>query len=152
LAFPSSRRSIPRPPRLAFVLAVGQHVFINSAGSPPRPVALADESGKLLSGDYLIDGLEVEVVAWRPRGATDTRYRVRAPDGADGWVPAGNLRRSLVAPPPPASPASAQLTVPEEGIGRPFGQRSHVGLPSPPPLTSAAKAAANGGRRFGKRF
>jgi len=128
LAFPSSRRSLPRPPRLAFVLAIGQHVFINSTGVPSQPVALGDESGKLLSGDSLIDGIEVEVLAWRPRGASDTRYRVRASDGVDGWVPAGNLRRSLVAPPPPASPASAQVQVPAERNSRPFGQRSHVGF------------------------
>jgi len=137
---------------LAFVLAVGQRVFVNSTGSPARPVALGDESGTLLSGEHLIDGVEVEVLAWRPRGASDTRYRVRAPDGVDGWIPAGNLRKSLVAPPPPASPTSAQAAVPAEGNARPFGQRSHVGLNSPPPLSSPAKSAAGGGRRFGKHF
>lgn len=152
LAFPSSRRSIPRPPRLGFVLAVGQHAFVNSTGSPARPVELGDESGKLLSGEYLIDGVEVEVLAWRPRGPSDTRYRVRGPDGADGWVPAGNLRRSFVPPPSPASPTAAQAAVPADSNGRPFGQRSHTGLHSPPPLTSPAPSAANGGRRFGKRF
>ena len=135
MAFPSSRRSIPRQPRLAVVLAVGQHVFVNSTCSPPRPVELGDESGKLLSGECLIDGVEVEVLAWRPRGAADTRYRVRAPDGADGWLPAGNLRKALVAPPPPASPTSAAAQVPSDRDARPFGQRSHV---------------AFGGRPFGK--
>lgn len=152
MAFPSSRRSIPRPPRLAFVLAIGQHVFVNSIGTPPRPVALGDETGALLSGEHLIDGVEVEVLAWRPRGASDTRYRVRAPNGADGWLFAGNLRKSLVPPPPPPSPMSAQSAVPSESNSRPFGQRSHVGLHSPPPLVPPAASAANGERRFGKRF
>jgi hypothetical protein len=151
LAFPSSsRRSLPRPPRLTVVLAVGQHVFINSLGMPPRPVALGDESGAILSGKYLNDGVEVEVVAWRPRGATDTRYRVRAGDGAVGWLAAGNLRRSLVPPPAPASPTPAQATVPAEANGRPFGQRSHVGMQSPRPLVAPAPSA-DGGRRFGAR-
>jgi hypothetical protein len=152
LAFPSSRRSIPRPPRLAFVLAVGQHVFVNSPGSPPRPVALGDESGTLLSGEHLIDGVEVEVLAWRPRGASDTRYRVRANSGIDGWLPAGNLRKSLVPLPPPASPMPAQAAVPADKNGRPFGRRSHVEMQSPPPLTPPARSAAKGGRRFGEHF
>lgn len=154
MAFPSSRRSIPRPPRLAFVIAVGQHVFVNSIGSPSRPVALGNENGAVLSGLYLADGIEVEVVAWRPRGATDTRYRVRALDGADGWLPAGNLRKSLIAPPPPASPMSAQAAVPVESNGRPFGQRSHIEQRSTPaPLSpTPAKRAAGGGRRFGEHF
>ena len=151
MAFPSSsRRSLPRPPRLSVVLAVGQHVFVNALGMPPRPVALGDESGALLSGQYLSDGVEVEVVAWRPRGATDTRYRVRAGDGVVGWLPAGNLRRSFVPPPLPASPTSAQAMVPTEANGRPFGQRSHVGMQSPTPLAAPAPSA-NGGRRFGAR-
>lgn len=151
MAFPSSRRSLPRPPRLGVVLAVGQHVFVNSTDSPPRPVALGDESGKLLSGEHLIDGVEVEVLAWRPRGASDTRYRVRGPSGSDGWLPAGNLRKSLVAP-PLASPTPDQLSVPTKNDVRPFGQRSHAGLHSLPPRTSPPPSVANGGRRFGKRF
>ena len=151
MAFTSSRRSIA-PPRLRVVLAVGQRVFVNSSDVPPRPVALGDENGKLFSGASLIDGVEVEVVAWRPRGPSDTRYRVRAADGADGWLAAGNLRKSLVPPPSPSSPALAQLAVPSEGNGRPFGQRSHVRVQSPAPLSPPASAAAARGRRFGERF
>ena len=128
MAFPSSsRRSLPRPPRLAVVLAVGQQVFVNSLGIPPRPVELGDESGAVLSGEYLSDGAEVEVIAWRPRGAADTRYRVRARDGAVGWVAAGNLRRSVVPPPPAASPPPTAATAPRgtstADEGRRFGAR-----------------------------
>jgi hypothetical protein len=139
---------------LAFVIAVGQHVFVNSIASPSRPVALGNESGTVLSGVYLVDGLEVEVLAWRPRGASDTRYRVRAPDGEDGWLPAVNLRKSLVAPPPPATPTPAQAMVPTESDGRPFGQRAHVARGSVPgPVSPAtARPAAGGGRRFGQHF
>ena len=148
MAFPSSRRAIPRQPRLTIVLAVGQRVFVNATDRPPQPVALGDESGKLLTGACLIDGVEVEVLAWRPRGASDTRYRVRALNGADGWLCAGNLRKSLAPPPPPACPTPAQAAVPTENNSRPFGQRSHVGLHSPPPLTAPARSAAvSGGRR-----
>jgi hypothetical protein len=115
-------------------LAVGQRVFVNSPDVPPRPVALGDESGSLFSGASLVDGVEVEVLAWRPRGPSDTRYRVRAADGADGWLAAGNLRRSLVPPPPPSSPTPAQTAVPARSSEP----------PSPP--------AAARGRRFGERF
>ena len=151
MAFPSSRRSIA-PPRLKIVLAIGQRVFVNSPDVPPRPVALGDESGKLFSGASLIDGVEVEVMAWRPRGPSDTRYRVRAADGADGWLAAGNLRKSLVPPPSPSSTTPAQMAVPAEGNGRPFGQRSHVGMQSPAPLSPPAASNPARGRRFGERF
>ena len=153
MAFPSSRRSISRPPRLTLVLAVGQRVFVHSLDSPTRPVALGDETG-ILSGEHVIDGLEVEVMAWRPRGPTDTRYRVRTPGGVDGWLAAGNLRKSLVPPPAPSSPTSAQMAVPAGGNGRPFGQRSHVQTHAPAPLTPRppASVAPSRGRRFGEHF
>ena len=134
MAFTSSRRSIA-PPRLKVVLAVGQRAFVNSHDVPPRPVALGNETGNLLSGACLVDGVEVEVVAWRPRGPSDTRYHVRAADGADGWLAAGNLRKSLVPPPPPSSPTPARMAVPVADDVRPFGQRSHVRMQSPAPLS-----------------
>jgi hypothetical protein len=105
------------------VLAVGRHVFVNVVGSPARPVPLGDESGARPSGRCLPDGVEVEVLAWRPRGPTDTRYRVRAADGSDGWLPAGNLRTSFVAPPPPAPPVAAPV-VPPAGDDRRLQRRS----------------------------
>jgi hypothetical protein len=152
VAFHSSRRSIAPPPRLTVVLAIGQRVFVNSTDVPPRPVALGDETGVLCSGACLIDGAEVEVLAWRPRGASDTRYRVRAADGVDGWLGAGNLRRTLAPPPAPSSPTPAQVAVPAEGDARPFGRRSHVATHSPAPLSSPATAEPSRGRRFGERF
>lgn len=152
MAFPSSRRTISRPPRLTLVLAVGQRVFVHSLDVPMRPVALGDESGKLFSGEHVTDGLEVEVMAWRPRGPSDTRYRVRTPNGIDGWLAAGNLRKSLVPPPPPASSTPAQMAVPAAGNGRPFGQRSHVQAHAPAPLSSPGSVAPSRGRRFGERF
>jgi len=116
-------------------------------------VALGDDTGKVLSGVCLADGIEVEVLAWRPRGARDTRYRVRAADGADGWLPADNLRTSLVPLPPPPTPTPAQVTVHAEGKGRPFGQRAHVEQRSPAPLAPARPTpAVGGGRRFGQHF
>ena len=157
MAFISSRsRPVPRPAsRSTPVMAVGQHVFVNSAGNRSGSVALADVSGKVLSAVHLADGIEVEVVAWRQRGASDTRYRVRAPHGADGWLPAENLRRTLVPLPPPEPPTPAQATSVADASGRRFGQRSH---PERPPssgsLTPAQPTSVveTGGRRFGQHF
>ena len=136
MAFFSSRdRSAPRlPSRKSPVIAVGQRVFVNCPSDPSGSVALENQNGKVLPGMHLTDGVEVEVVAWRPRVAGDAHYRVRAPaSGTDGWLPAGNLRRLLS--PLPASEAhplqatSAERTReqhsrPAEARGRRFGERS----------------------------
>ena len=92
------RRSIPRPPRLSFIVPIGHHVFVNCRAGTSRSVLLGDESGSEMLGTSLADGVEVEVMAWRPRGPTDTRYRVRTTVGErfDGWVFAQELRRSLL--------------------------------------------------------
>src|SRR2546428_142276 len=111
--FPSRNRVVPRSPsRSAPVMAVGQRVFIDVAGNRSGSVVLADESGKVLSTVHLADGFEVEVVAWRPRGPSDTRYRIRTPQGVDGWLPANNLRAALVPLPahePPVAGAGPVL-------------------------------------------
>jgi hypothetical protein len=46
----------------------------------------------------LADGTEVEILAWRPRGAVGTRYRVRLTRGGlEGWLESVNLRPALSA-------------------------------------------------------
>lgn len=157
MAFLPSRRFVPRPPvRSTPVMAVGQRVFVNSPGNRSGSVALGDASGKIQSAVYLSDGSEVEVLAWRPRGASDTRYRVRALHGADGWLPADNLRTALVPPPPPESSTPEQTSAAQsaaaDAAGRAFGQRAHAARPSsyaPSTLAQPSPAAA-GGRRFGQ--
>ena len=122
VAFMSYRsRSGPRPSsRSAPVMAIGRRVFVNAAAGRSGSVVLGDVNGDNDSA-ILADGTEVEVIAWRPRGATNTRYRVRSPLGVDGWLSAESLRQVLVPPPPVESPA--------------------------PPSTPAA--AVSGGRRIG---
>ena len=135
MAFFSSRdRSAPRlPSRKSPVIAVGQRVFVNCSSNPSGSVALANQNGKVLPGMHLADGVEVEVVAWRPRVAGDAHYRVRAPSsGADGWLPAGNLRRVLSPVPAPETPPPQATSgerpreqpSPAEARGRRFGERS----------------------------
>ena len=156
MAFNQSRRPVPRPPvRSTPVMAVGQHVFIHCAGNRSGSVTLADVSGKVPSSLRLADGIEVEVVAWRPSGASDTRYRVRAAQGADGWVPAENLRTALVPVPPPGVSTPARATDEADAGGRRFGQRSETERPpAHPTFTPAppAPGAGTGGRRFGQHF
>jgi hypothetical protein len=133
-------------------MAIGQRVFVDSAGSRSGSVALSDVSGKIASAVHLPDGSEVQVVAWRPRGANETRYRVQGPQGVDGWLPAENLRSTLVAVPrvEPASMPDARL-VTADGT-RPFGQRRHTERPSdtPVPEQVAPSVADSVGRRFGQ--
>ena len=145
LAFLSSRSRPARPAsRSGPVMAIGQRVFVDSAGSRSGSVALADVSGKIPSAVNLADGSEVEVVAWRPRGANETRYRVRAPHGVDGWLPAENLRRALL-PVVPLEPSTvARATTAEDTGGRRFGQRSH-------PESRPSSVEDTSGRRFGQR-
>ena len=121
----SRGRSVGRPSGSSTpVLAVGQRVFVNCPGDRTGSVVLTDTSGQVPSSS-LADGVEVEVLEWRPRGAGGTRYRVRAGrDGADGWLHASNLRTVLV-PPPAAEPRTPpQPAADTASTGRRFGQRS----------------------------
>ena len=153
--FPSRNRSVPRlPSRKIPVIAVGQRVFVNCPASPSGSVILADENGKVRTTTHLADGVEVEVVAWRPRVAGDAHYRVRAPsNGADGWLAAGNLRRTLVPLPAPEAPTAPPTPVADPDRRR-FGQRSQTERPpvsvSPTP-EPPSPAADTHGRRFGQR-
>lgn len=114
-----------RPSRGGVVLSVGRRVFVNCPGNPGRTVALTDDTGQ--STTQLADGVEVEIVAWRPRGGTATRYRVHAPrQHAEGWLAADQLRPSAKPAPPaaPAAPARADVRSSQsEDAPRKFGAR-----------------------------
>jgi hypothetical protein len=114
---------------------------------------LADEHGRVLSGLHLSDGVEVEVVAWRPRVAGDARYRVRASsNGVDGWLAGDNLRRTPEPLPAPA-PAVAPPAPATEAGERRFGQRPHASrppVPASPPAQEPAFAGHTEVRRFGQ--
>jgi hypothetical protein len=126
---PFSTRSFrPSPVRAgAFVLAVGRRVYVARSEDGPGGVTLTDDTGTNALAT-LADGHEVEILAWRPRGA-GTRYHVRSThDGLEGWVAVGNLRRLAVALPvsAPTPAISAPPRARESGYsGRRFGQRAH---------------------------
>ena len=108
---PMPRRGDGKP-----VLAVGGRVLVTARPGVPV-VALSDENG-VATGASMGTDKEVEIVAWRPRGPSGPRYRVRnASDGVEGWVDAGSLRPRPVLPVaprpqklPPAPPPRAAVT------------------------------------------
>jgi hypothetical protein len=108
------------------VLSVGRRVFVNCPTSPGRRVTLTDAAGKAAT-ESLADGAEVEILAWRPRGAGGTRYHVQSTRGElHGWLAADNLRAARQAEAPPAAPAPPRQEPAEkpEPAGRKFGQRA----------------------------
>ncbi len=73
----------------------------------------------------LTDGDEVEILAWRPRGAGGPRYRVQSrKHGLEGWISAEHLR--TLARQAPAAPAAAGAPSPKVAGDEPpkFGQRA----------------------------
>jgi hypothetical protein len=149
------------------VIAIGQRVFVNCAASGDSGMLfLGDESGKTISTQRVTDGLEVEVIAWRPRGTNETRYRIKVlSTGADGWLSADNLRKLLVPLPPPASVGQEEKRIAGgagpvspprrslDGGRRRFGQHFDT---EKSPSSSTPEApdphADDRGRRFGQRF
>jgi len=120
----SRARFIPsRPWRTGTVWAVGRRVFVHCPNGFARGVDLTiSEDGETLAGS-LLDGSEVEVLAWRPRGASGTRYRVRARDGVVGWLATNELRATLVAPPLPREATPAAGVVASSAPATRFGAR-----------------------------
>src|SRR5262249_28092663 len=90
--------------RRTAVFAVGRRVYVAALGERPTHVALTDDAGAD-ARTRLADGTEVEVLAWRPRGSGDTRYRVRATrNGLEGWLAVDNLRGTQSAVSAPTEP------------------------------------------------
>jgi hypothetical protein len=121
---PPRFRTAAGPRSTGPVLSVGRRVFVNSnsRSAGDDRVALTDEAGTTVRGT-LADGAEVEILAWRPRGATGPRYRVHSEDGREGWLPADNLRVSVarvLAETPSETPE--RRPSPERDNRRRFGQ------------------------------
>jgi hypothetical protein len=112
------------------VLSVGRRVFLNCPPGGHRRVTLTDDAGQSMRHSFG-DGVEVEILAWRPHAPGGARYRVQVmgPDRIEGWLGAADLRPALV---PAAAPAPAAATREEpapvrrsrEDSGRKFGSRS----------------------------
>ena len=116
MSFQPSRGPMPAPrsSRAAGpTLSVGRRVFVHCPASPGKTIELTDDAG-CGGGAMLADGTEVEIVAWRPRGATGTRYRVQGTDRSfEGWLGSDYLRApEPVAPRGPVAAPIPAKTVP----------------------------------------
>jgi hypothetical protein len=108
-------RSFSRPKRLPSgarpVLGVGWRVLVIRGEFPAGPIALTDPAGNAVGS--VVDGDEVEILAWRPGRSVDPHYRVRSSAGTEGWIEAANLARKSVpvpvVPPQPIVVASAPV-------------------------------------------
>jgi len=84
-------------------------LFVNCPGGREDRAPLHDEKGAVVG--TLIDGTEVEVVAWMPRRSA-TRYLVRATRAErSGWIGVANLRTSRAARPAEQAMKSAAAAV-----------------------------------------
>lgn len=90
-----------RSPTDGKVLGVGWRVVVTCPDGGPRRVTLTDDGGTKAVAT-LAGGIEVEILAWRPRRGGETRYRVvPTTGGAEGWVGATSLRPRTTTPPAP---------------------------------------------------
>jgi len=116
------------------ILGVGWRVLVTAGGGSSKRVTLTDETGTSALGT-VADGVEVEILAWRPRPGGDTRYRVFLRSGGlEGWLGAGSLRpRVTPAPAKPAAPPPAPAALP-----LPARVRTAAAAPPPPRRTPVA--------------
>ncbi len=111
------------------VFAVGRRVRVACSSENAAGVTLMDETGTTAIGK-LSGGSEVEILAWRPRGAEGTRYRVRATRNAlEGWLGVASL----------SSPAKPSALV------------RRIAAAAPPVPALASGKSGDSGRRVGPR-
>jgi hypothetical protein len=129
-SFQTSFRAPASSRKRTSAFAVGRRVYVACSREHPPQIALKDDAGAVTrSGGSLRDGTEVEILAWRPRGFGETRYRVRSTGtGLEGWLAGDNLRATLVAVAPPQETAPSAVASDTQRAGfadthRRFGQR-----------------------------
>src|SRR5262249_42843256 len=97
------------------ILAVGRLAVVTCRSEKSDRGTLTDENGTAALAP-VADGVEVEILAWRPRRGGGTRYRVvPTKGGVEGWVGAASLKAREIPPPPrvaaaarPPEPAAAK--------------------------------------------
>jgi hypothetical protein len=122
----------PSAPKGPPVLGVGSRVVVTCRNGGSGSVTLTDDTGTraLATVD---DGVEVEILAWRPRRGGDTRYRVASTTGGiEGWLGAANLQARQSS----ASPRTAGAAVLSGG----FPSRTRI-APAESPRTRPSPAA-----------
>jgi hypothetical protein len=113
MSFAKTDRSLRTSRDMGPVFAIGRRAFVNCPEGGEGRISLLDEAGTAVV-DSLLDGTEVEIVAWKPRG-TATRYFVRVTSReTTGWVGVAQLRsdREKGSVQPAGKPAPAAGWVP----------------------------------------
>src|SRR5262249_35765564 len=129
---PFVRVQPPPSPKEGPILAVGRRALVTCNGASDRDrVTLTDEEGTSAIAT-LDDGIEVEILAWRPRRGGRTRYRVIATKGGiEGWLGAANLRAiPIPVLPKPVAPTAAAPR-PSAPAGRPGRDARGARTPAP---------------------
>ena len=92
-------KSTARLAKGELVLCIGRHAFVNGTEETKRlrtGIPATDVGGRSVSND-LVDGQEVEIVAWRPYARGGLSYQVRRlSDSRECWVLAIYLRRTAM--------------------------------------------------------
>ena len=110
-------------------------------------VTLMSEDG-LTSLATLSDGVEVEIVAWRPRRAGGTMYCVRQTSGvAEGWVAAVSLRPHPIPARPKTDPVRSKASEAKASAGKASVAKASVAKAS---VAKASVAAAKSAKRPAK--
>lgn len=106
---PGGRFFRARPPeRRQSVLAVGGRVLVVD-----EVLELTDEN-RIATGARLARDVEVEILAWRPRGPHGACYLIRcAREGVEGWVDAPSLRARPIPPAAPRAAVAAPVPAPK---------------------------------------
>src|SRR4029077_9306480 len=153
MALPPRPRSTSVLPRAtgaaAGIFAIGQRAMVHG-GPGSRGAPLTSDDGSTVIGT-LPEGAEVDIVAWRPRGAGGTRYRVRSSGASlEGWVGSANLaaRPPPLPPPPPPNPepARAKSTVERAPAAARAPVAGRVPAAARPAVARAAVATKKRGR------
>jgi hypothetical protein len=129
----------PRVPDVAdrIVLGVGSRVIVTCGNGRAGEVTLTDDDGTSAVAT-VAGGVEVEILAWRPRRGSETRYRVVSTmGGVEGWLGAKSLR------PRPTPPPARRVQTAE-----PAPRTARAGAS---PVPSASKRANDAGKRGTQR-
>lgn len=131
------------------VFGVGSRVLVTSHNGGVDGVTLTDEGGTRAIGSVSL-GIEVEIVAWRPRRSAETRYRVVATkEGIDGWLSATNLRMRPA--PPPVKRIEVSESVPRSSPTRPTAAAPRATRTVVPDRVKATRTDSARGTVAGRR-
>jgi len=106
--------SPPPSAKVRPVLGVGWRVIVTCGGGGDDRVTLTDATGESALAT-VADGVEVEILAWRPCRGGDSRYRVVSTSGVEGWLGGASLQPRPLS----QSPQVGAVVAPSVGLKSP---------------------------------